>query len=86
MITGGLVAGTLGMIIQNNTYDFGLRVGNIIAVITSSGVSFLILKEKNVLGNFGLILLALLSGFMALYLGGLVGLIPAAYLSTRTAK
>jgi len=86
IIVGAVLAGTLGVAMQNNTFDFGLRVGNVMAVIVSSGVSFLILKEKKLLGRFGFILLALLAGLLALYVGGLGGLIPAAYLTTRPAS
>ncbi|RPJ75173.1 MAG: hypothetical protein EHM20_09395 [Alphaproteobacteria bacterium] len=72
--------------VQNNTYNFGLIIGNVVAIVFSLGVSFLILKEKNLLGNFGFILLALLSGLLAIFLGGFGGLIPAAYLTTKPAK
>ena len=70
---------------------FALTVGNIIAIVFSLGVSFLILKEKNQLGNSSFILLALLSGLMALILSGVNlsgvgGLIPAAYLTTKPIK
>ena len=86
MIVGAVLGGTLGVAMQNDTFDFGLRVGNVIAVIVSSGVSFLILKEKKLLNSFGFILLALLAGLLALFIGGLGGLIPAAYLTTRPAS
>lgn len=71
---------------QNDDYNFGLIIGNIVAVIVSLGVSFLVLKEKKLLGNFVFILLALLSGLLAIFLGGLGGLIPAAYLTTKPAN
>ena len=86
MIVGAMLAGTLGVAMQNNTFDFGLRVGSVIAAIASTGVSFFILKEKKLLGNFSFILLALLAGLLALFIGGLGGLIPAAYLTTRPAS
>ena len=86
MIFGAVIGFGLGLIMQNDTYGFGLKVGNIIAVVVSLGISFLILKEKKLLGNFGFILLALLSGVLAIILGGLGGLIPAAYLTTKPAN
>ena len=86
IIFGALIGFGLGSIMQNDTYGFGLRVGNIIAVVVSLGISFLILKEKKLLGNFGFILLALLSGVLSIILGGLGGLIPAAYLTTKPAN
>jgi len=86
MIVSGVLGGTLEVVMQNNTLDFGFRMGIVIAVIFSSGISFLILKEKRLLGNFGFILLALLSGLLTLFSGCLGGLIPAAYLTTRPAS
>lgn len=75
-------------IMNYNISVFTLTVGNIVAIVFSLGVSFLILKEKNQLGNSSFILLALLSGLMALILSGVNlsgvgGLIPAAYLTTK---
>jgi len=86
IIFGVFLAFGLSAIVQNNTYNFGLIIGNVVAIVFSLGVSFLILKEKNLLGNFGFILLALLSGLLAIFLGGFGGLIPAAYLTTKPAK
>ncbi|MBU0569816.1 hypothetical protein KKB40_03470 [Patescibacteria group bacterium] len=83
MVVGAIFAGVGVLVTQNDTFDFGLRIGNIIAIIISIGLSFLILKEKKLLSNFGFILLALLSGLLALFIGGLGGLIPAAFLTTR---
>jgi hypothetical protein len=67
-------------------YNLGLIIGNIVAIVVSLGVSFLILKEKNLLGNFSFVLLAFFSGVLAIFLGGLGGLIPAAYLTTKPAN
>lgn len=75
-------------LINDNISVFTLTIWNIVAIVFSLGVSFLILKEKNQLGNSSFILLALLSGLMALIfsgvsLSGVGGLIPAAYLTTK---
>ena len=86
IIFGLLLAFGLSSIMQNNNYNFGLIIGNIVAIVVSLGVSFLILKEKKLLGNFGFILIASLSGVLAVFLGGLGGLIPAAYLTTKPAN
>jgi membrane protease YdiL (CAAX protease family) len=85
IILAVFLALVLSATMQNNIYDFGL-IGNTVAIIVSPGVSFLILKEKKLLGNFGFILLALLSGLLAIFLGVLGGLIPAAYLTTKPAN
>jgi len=81
----GVILTVVGALITspNNPFEFGVLIGSIVASISSLGVSFLILKEKKLLGNFGCILLFLLSGLLAFFVGGIVGLIPAAYLTTK---
>jgi hypothetical protein len=86
IILGLILAFGLGSIMQKDAYNFGLIIGNVVAIVVSLGVSFLILKEKKLLGNSGFILLAILSGVLATILGGLGGLIPAAYLTTKPAN
>ena len=86
-IVAGVLAGTLAVAMQlSDSFNFGLMVGNIFAVVASSGISFLILNEKNLLNRFEFILLALLAGLLALFIGALGGLIPAAFLTTRPAS
>lgn len=82
-----LLGSALG-IVMGAFYGFnfgliGLKVGNVIAIIITVVTAFLILKEKKLLSNFGYILLVLLSGILAVYLGCLGGLIPVAFLTTR---
>jgi hypothetical protein len=86
MILGGLVGGFLGMIEKDGGFDLGVRIGTTFAVIFSVSLSFLILGKKKLLNNFGFILLALFSGLLAVFIGGLGGLIPAAYMTTRSEK
>lgn len=68
---------------KDNASDFGLRLGTFFAVISSFGLGILVLKAKNNLNNFGLLLLVILAGLIAFFLGGLGGLIPVAYLTTK---
>ncbi len=82
---GGLAIMLAAAMGQSDNFNFGLIVGNILAIIASSGISFMILKEKKLLSNYGFILLALLAGVLAFFIGALGGLIPAAFLTTRTA-
>ncbi len=88
MLSGGILAGILGFLISptGNSFEFGMRIGGIVAIIFSLGISFLILKEKKLLNSFKFILILLLSGLFAILLGGIGGLIPAAYLTTRPSK
>ena len=83
IIVGGLIGALAGLVIGEGSFEIGLRFGNIVAILTVLGLSFAILKKKNLLNNFGYILLALVSGILAFLGGGLLGLIPAAYLTTK---
>lgn len=79
VILGALV----GLIVPSSSFNTGLILGTALAVIASIGISILILKEKNLLGSFPLLLLALLAGILAIFIGALGGFIPVAYLTTR---
>lgn len=79
-----VVAATLaGMVTGNDNFEFGVRIGTMVAILTSLALSFAILKERNLQNNFVYVLLALVAGVLAYFGGGLLGLIPVAYLSTR---
>ncbi len=82
-LLGGLLAGVFGLIIGNDSFEAGLWFGTVVAMIFSLVLSFLILYKKNLLGNFVYILIALASFLLPLLGGGLLGLIPVAYLSTK---
>tara|TARA_Y100000310_G_scaffold214352_1_gene215279 strand:- start:343 stop:654 length:312 start_codon:yes stop_codon:yes gene_type:complete len=89
MIIGGLVAGLSSTFFFSETddfaqgYEYGVKVGTWVAVIVSLLLVGVILQKKNLLRGFGYILLLLLSGILAFFAGGLVGLIPIAYLTTK---
>lgn len=86
MLVSALLAPVLGMmmnIADTDSFNFGLKIGKITAAVITTVIAFLILKEKKLLDNFGYILLALLSGILAVFIGGLGGLIPVAFLTTR---
>jgi hypothetical protein len=83
IVVGWLVRLTLG------DYILGISLrgaGNIVAIISSLVIALLIVKKKKLFGNFINILLILLSGVLAILGGGLLGLIPVAYLSTRQVR
>lgn len=75
----GMVGGIVGLVEVSS----GIRLGTFVAVIASLVISFMLIQKKNLLGDFPCILLAILSGILAVIGGGLLGLIPAAYLSSR---
>ena len=60
----------------------GALVGQYFAVISCLILSFVVLYKKRKLQSFGLLLVLVLSGFCAIFLGALLGLIPTAYLTT----
>jgi hypothetical protein len=84
ILLAALLGGLMGLIAgQEDSFEFGLRVGNIVAIVVTMGISLLILRKKGFLGNFGYIILIILSGLLAFFGGGLLGLIPVAFLTTR---
>ena len=80
-----LLIGTLAGIVRGNenSFNFGVQLGTMVATITSLTLSFLILNAKGLVSNYGYILLALLSGVLGYVGGGLLGLLIPAYLSTK---
>ena len=84
ILLGILLSAIVGLIVGQNSFSLGVKIGTLTALVVSIGLSFTIIKRKNIMNNFGLIILALLSGVLALLGGALLGLIPAAYLSTRS--
>lgn len=74
----GSMTGTTGF---SNGFALGTQVGSVVAVIVSVALSFTILAEKRVL-RFGFVLLSLVSGILAIFGGGLLGLIIPACFTT----
>jgi hypothetical protein len=63
-------------------FQAGAEMGQYFAVIFCLVLSFMILYKKKKLQNFGYVLVGILSGVCAIFLGGLLGLVPVAYLTT----
>lgn len=86
LVVGGLLAIVLSIITgqtdKEAAREFGFKVGVVMAILTNLTISFLILRKKNLFG-ISYIILALLSGVLASVGGGLLGLIPTTYLSTK---
>lgn len=89
MLISALISGVAGNLLLPATADFsegfnlGLRIGPFVAAVVTLVLSFLILSKKRLMSNFGLILLAIVTGILGFWGGGLLGLIPTAYLTTR---
>ena len=85
-IIAAIVGATVSLTKTGSFFNFGISVGSTVAIINCFGLSLLISKEKGLLGNLGVIMLVILSGLLAMFAGGLGGLIPTTYLSTRPTK
>ena len=64
-------------------YIAGQKAGAVVAIAYPLVLSYLVLSKKKLLGNFGYLLLGLLSAILAIFGGALLGLVPAAYLTTK---
>jgi hypothetical protein len=78
---GILIAMILGALFSNNSSG-GLVLGQKMAIIYCPLIALLILRAKKSLNNIPLLIVALLSGVIAVFIGMLGGLIPTAYLTT----
>ena len=84
ILLGALVGGLVGLVSDGGEgFISPLTAGVYIGVITSLVISFTVIYRKKLLGNYLYIILAILSGLLALVGGGILGLIPSAYLTTR---
>jgi hypothetical protein len=63
-------------------FSSGVKVGQSFSILADTVVAFWILKSKHSF-SFGNVVLAFLAGVLSILGGGLLGLIPAAYLTTR---
>lgn len=86
MLVGGLFGVIVGLAYPDNAYYIALRVGTVVSIVINLGLSFQILKQKNLLGNFGYLILTVISAIISAFLGGLGGLIPVAFFTTREKK
>lgn len=78
----GITLATIFGLIFNFTYQDGVKMGIVIAVIACPTFCFIILYKKKILNKFILILLSVFSGVLALYGGAIFGLIIPAYFTT----
>lgn len=82
-LMGFLLGLFMSFFIRNLSFESGMGVGTIMSMVLCPLLSFLIMKSKNLLGNFIYIILLILSSILAFFGGGLLGLIPVAFLTTR---
>ena len=81
ILIGGLSAGIYALITGEGGFNTGVQIGSLVAVVFTLGLSTIIVIKKQIV-SFKTVLLIIVSGVAALFIGGVGGLIPAAYLST----
>jgi len=80
----GAIGGVLFLNVENSeSFAAGVNIGSKISIILSIIISFSVIYAKKISNNFGYIILALISPILAAFGGGLLALIPIAYLTTR---
>ena len=83
MLAAMIIAGLFGGGSSNsNAFAIGVRVGSAAAILVSVGLAYMIIQARKLSGEFKFILIGLLAGVLAYFGGGLLGLIPVAYLTT----
>jgi len=91
VLIGGVVAAIIGVITGNIPKSFtaeltgGGEVGAVLVAIGSAALSIAILAAKKE-SRYGFVLLALTSGILSLFGGGLFGFIIPAYFTTRPSR
>lgn len=63
--------------------EFGLRVGTVMAIALSMGLTYAVQRAKNLHRGFKAFFLIVIAGLLGGFGGGLLGLIIPAYLTTR---
>ena len=76
------IAGGIAGVLTGGGFHTGVKIGQIIAIIACPALGFFILKSKGAF-SFGNVLIALLAGIIAALGGGLLGLIPVSFLTTK---
>ncbi|EKD68242.1 MAG: hypothetical protein ACD_48C00012G0001, partial [uncultured bacterium] len=82
-LTGGVVSLAAG---KADDIEFGVTVGIVVAVLMCLGLGYEVLDKKRLTKQMPMLLLVLLSGVLPYVGGGLLGLVPIAYLTTRPKK
>ncbi len=77
-----LIAVVVALTTGTTSYDAGFRIGETSAIVLVITFSLVVVNAKKS-WTFSNILLVLLSGILAFFGGGLLGLVPTAYLTTR---
>jgi hypothetical protein len=90
-VLGVLVSAALGAVFATGSgtsgfeegVQVGLTVGSVFAVLFTAALSFVVLRAKGLLGHVGYLLVGLVGVAGAVVAGMLLGLVFAAFLTTR---
>lgn len=80
-LCGGLLAGIAGVAFGASP-EQGFQIGSISAIFFALILSIQVSRAKGIMKDYRTFIVILLSGFLAVFIGGLGGLIPIAYLTT----
>ncbi len=92
IFAAAIIGATAGVLFKGldagifESYDLGVKIGATVAILACTTFSVLICKAKGRLGDFSSIILILCTAFLALFLGGILGLLIPSYLTTIPQK
>ena len=76
-----LITGAIGLFVPID-FSQGVNIGTLVASISVLYLSFSIAKAKCINKQFTIIIIIIIAPVIALFIGGLGGLIPVSYLTT----
>jgi len=85
ILIGGLLGGATAILNTEAVTGSAMRAGAIFAVMACVSLYLVVMVSKKVT-SFGYLLLAVVAGICAIFLGALLGLVPVAFLTTKKAK
>lgn len=90
MIGGGALSFFLApfsnAVTEAEAFEFGAMIGARFAMIAIPVLTYLVIKAKGYASDFSYLLVVVLSLILAILAGGLLGLIPVAYITTFEPK
>lgn len=84
ILLSAVMGGVAGVASPSNGFEAGVRIGTVIAMIVSLSLSFAVLTRRGLSRHPGYLVLALASAAGAWFLGGLLGVLVPAFLTTRS--
>ncbi len=83
VLLGALIGGVMGAIFGDIIEQTAFKVGGLMSVALTLGLGSAILNKKKLNNETNLWLVVLAGGVLALFGGGILGLVPVAYLTTK---